>query len=211
MSPDSTTLKRCSKCGELKPATPEYFHRSKSDRDGWFHYCKPCACASVKRTRSKNRKAYAEYTHKYNAEHPEWKYQYDRAYYEKNKPRILAQTAEYKQAHKEWYRQYFREYRKTEHGKRVLRACSIRRKSREKNAAGTFSNADIKAIEAGQRDKNGHLRCWWCDAKITEYHIDHRVPLARGGTNYPNNLCLSCPRCNTSRQAKMPHEIGRLL
>lgn len=39
-TPDSTPLKRCSKCGAEKPATPEYFHASK--RTGLQYYCKQC-------------------------------------------------------------------------------------------------------------------------------------------------------------------------
>lgn len=35
-------LKTCSKCGETKPATPEYFSRHKGRRDGLNHYCKSC-------------------------------------------------------------------------------------------------------------------------------------------------------------------------
>lgn len=35
--------KRCSKCGEEKPATPEYFHKGKSKADGLHVWCKECA------------------------------------------------------------------------------------------------------------------------------------------------------------------------
>lgn len=34
--------KRCSKCGETKPATPEHFSRKASSRDGLYPWCKPC-------------------------------------------------------------------------------------------------------------------------------------------------------------------------
>ncbi len=36
-------LKKCSKCGESKPATPEYFHRNKSNNDGLRYDCKECS------------------------------------------------------------------------------------------------------------------------------------------------------------------------
>ncbi len=35
-------LKACSRCGVSKPASPEYFHRDKSRRDGLFHACREC-------------------------------------------------------------------------------------------------------------------------------------------------------------------------
>lgn len=39
---DSTPLKRCSKCGIEYPATPEYFTRCKSSKDGLYWRCKTC-------------------------------------------------------------------------------------------------------------------------------------------------------------------------
>ena len=33
------------------------------------------------------------------------------------------------------------------------------------------------------------------------YHVDHDMPIARGGSNDPENLVLTCPRCNQSKQA----------
>ena len=49
--------------------------------------------------------------------------------------------------------------------------------------------------------------CRWCDRKGTlaadpdgvAWHIDHRTPLARGGTNQRDNLVLSCRSCNSKK------------
>lgn len=35
------------------------------------------------------------------------------------------------------------------------------------------------------------------------YDIDHMVPIARGGTNDPTNLVLSCSNCNNKKRAKI--------
>ena len=42
------------------------------------------------------------------------------------------------------------------------------------------------------------LRCHYCDTYVTydEVQIDHVIAKARGGTDAPHNLVLSCPRCN---------------
>lgn len=55
--------------------------------------------------------------------------------------------------------------------------------------------------------------CWWCSVELLGiYEIDHRVPLAMGGTNEIGNLCLSCIDCNHSKSDKLPWEFnGRLL
>lgn len=47
-------------------------------------------------------------------------------------------------------------------------------------------------------------RCWWCGKRLRKYHIDHRVPLAHGGTNDPANLVLACSNCNQRKRSKMP-------
>lgn len=82
------------------------------------------------------------------------------------------------------------------------------RRAREKNAEGFYAPADIDLLYKTQNGK-----CWWCDKSVSDdYNIDHRIALAIGGTNWPNNLCISCPSCNKSKGSKLPHEWnGRLL
>lgn len=47
--------------------------------------------------------------------------------------------------------------------------------------------------------------CYWCGADATT--CDHVIPVARGGTDEPDNLVAACKRCNFSRQDKMPDEF----
>lgn len=44
---DSVPVKRCSKCGIEKPASPEFFHRSPKGKDGLKGFCKACANADL--------------------------------------------------------------------------------------------------------------------------------------------------------------------
>lgn len=55
--------------------------------------------------------------------------------------------------------------------------------------------------------------CWWCGDELHGvYQIDHRLPVAKGGSDDWANLCLACPDCNSKKSDKMPHEFnGRLL
>lgn len=87
-------------------------------------------------------------------------------------------------------------------GRRVVKH---RRRSRERDAEGGFTTADILRI--GDRQK---WKCHWC-AKPTkkDYHVDHIVPLAEGGTNWPRNLAISCPRCNLQKNRSDPLEYAR--
>jgi 5-methylcytosine-specific restriction endonuclease McrA len=36
--------------------------------------------------------------------------------------------------------------------------------------------------------------------------IDHKLPLSRGGSNYPDNLQLLCKSCNDSKSARTMDE-----
>lgn len=92
---------------------------------------------------------------------------------------------------------------------RLLRvATSQRRRARMKCAGGTWSASDVERALKAQRNT-----CWWCSKRLIDgYHVDHRFPLAREGTNQPNNIVISCPPCNFSKNARMPWEFaGRLL
>src|SRR3546814_18918243 len=76
-----------------------------------------------------------------------------------------------------------------------------RRRAQAVSSGGEFTAEDIDAMLAAQKKK-----CWYCGTKLTAYHVDHRIPLARGGSNGPENLVIACPACNLSKGAK---KIGR--
>lgn len=49
-------------------------------------------------------------------------------------------------------------------------------------------------------------RCAYCKQLLSgAYHIDHKTPVSRGGTNDIDNLHITCPRCNM-RKGAMTHE-----
>lgn len=48
-------------------------------------------------------------------------------------------------------------------------------------------------------------KCVYCRKLLTEYHIDHKMPVSRGGTNDIENLQMTCPKCNM-RKGAMTHE-----
>jgi 5-methylcytosine-specific restriction endonuclease McrA len=41
------------------------------------------------------------------------------------------------------------------------------------------------------------------------FHIDHIIPVARGGTNHPDNLTLACPTCNLEKYTMTAEEFLR--
>jgi len=42
---------------------------------------------------------------------------------------------------------------------------------------------------------------------ISETFVEHRQPLILGGTNWPDNLCLACVRCNLRKGTKTEAEF----
>lgn len=56
----------------------------------------------------------------------------------------------------------------------------------------------IRRLRAWQ---NGY--CYFCNCKSDILTIEHILPRSRGGPTIPQNLVLTCPRCNFSRQSKI--------
>lgn len=57
--------------------------------------------------------------------------------------------------------------------------------------------ADVRRLLADQ-----HGLCAYCGQPMTFYHVDHVVPLAKGGGNDAANLALACPACNMAKGDK---------
>jgi 5-methylcytosine-specific restriction endonuclease McrA len=207
-------LKTCSKCGETKPL--DEFNKNRNAKDGRNSYCKIChrseAIRYERELRVKDPDRVREKHKKYEDSHQEEIREYQRQRYVKNKAEINARNSDWYYANRDKRLASIREYKKTPDGKSVRVRSEHKRRSLEAGSNGSFTAVDIEAIRIGQTDKRGRVRCWWCRNPMSEWHIDHRIPLARGGSNYPNNLCLACPRCNMSKQGKTPQEwAGRLL
>lgn len=99
----------------------------------------------------------------------------------------------------------FREWQRCWQAKNLeqSKALNHRRRARKKAAGGTFTAADVKWLLAKQNNK-----CAVCSTDITnKRHIDHKVPLVRGGPNTPGNLQLLCPTCNCSKGDKTTREF----
>lgn len=86
------------------------------------------------------------------------------------------------------------------------RANIRRRKARVKGAKGSFTMNDIRL----KRDFQGG-KCYYCQQDLVSEHIEHKIPISRGGTNWPANLALACQRCNLRKHNKTPAEFRAYL
>lgn len=84
------------------------------------------------------------------------------------------------------------------------RKDSQHRRARIRNAGGRYTKDDIIRLMAEQEGK-----CAICGTAFGDdgYHVDHYVPLSKGGTNDPSNLKLTHPVCNLKKGAKLPTEF----
>lgn len=77
-----------------------------------------------------------------------------------------------------------------------------RRRAREKNAEGSHKAEDIKFLYYKQSGK-----CLYCEKELEKtFHLDHIIPLSRGGSNWKENLQILCPTCNMRKSNKTPEE-----
>ena len=137
----------------------------------------------------KNRKNSRNYQKKVRAENPE-KY--------REQDRLAAQKRRASGAERERLKKW------AEANPEQFRAGKRNYDARKKNAEGFHTGNDIQQIRDRQKD-----RCVYCSKPLFgKGHVDHIIPLKRHGTNWPDNLQLTCVSCNTSkRDSDMPKTI----
>lgn len=155
-----------------------------------------------------NRKREIERATKWRKENPEKFRAMRRRYYDANKEKFrriarenskrdkkkkLKRQREIRAANREKYREKTRVWRR-KYPERA-RISTINKKARRKAAPGKFTIQDVVLKFEKQKGQ-----CIYCRIDIkNNYHIDHKKPLARGGTNWPHNIQLLCPTCNMEK------------
>jgi 5-methylcytosine-specific restriction endonuclease McrA len=183
--------KLCRACAEVKPLTE--FHRYNRSADGYRYVCKACRAADEGFTYHPPAPDGMKWCSKCNHLLPESEF------YRKDSTRLHSDC-------KKCYPERMKEYRHKYPEK--ARARVMARIARKHNNGGTHTGEDIQRQLQTQRGL-----CWWCGKPVNNrFHVDHRVPLAKGGHNGPGNIVISCPKCNQAKSAHMPWEFnGRLL
>ena len=64
----------------------------------------------------------------------------------------------------------------------------------------------ITSNRIDQMLKEQNFTCKYCEKPLVEYHVDHVVPLCKGGDNSKENLVIACPKCNLSKGGKLLSE-----
>lgn len=100
---------------------------------------------------------------------------------------------------------------RTEQQRVQMNALNRARKARQSGAEGRYTAEDVANILEMQ-----HGKCAICGKPIGKrFHVDHIVPVASGGSNWPKNLQVTHPKCNVAKSATDPiifmRRMGKLL
>jgi len=179
-------MKLCSKCGTTKPLLE--FKRDKRRLDKHGSICKSCSGLLATAWRKNNAERIREYDAK----------------------RDAIRAARVRRINPEQHRKHNKAW-ELAHPEQV-RANWRNKAARKRGAVGKHSASDAARLFKLQKG-----RCAYCKTSlINAKHLDHIMPLALGGTNWPTNLQWLCPTCNMSKHAKHPitfaqATLGKLL
>ena len=157
-------------------------------RDG-KRYCLECKriAAAARNQKAETRVIAAAYR----ADNASRLKQYFKEHYAKNRAAIRAKQAVYSKVNSATIVQRVGAWNKANpEAKRV----SVRnRRAAIRQVGGRHTRKDVLELLDQQQ-----CRCNACriDVRIIGYHVDHVVPVARGGSNGRENLQILCPQCN---------------
>ena len=204
-------MKTCCKCKAEKPK--EEFNKHSSKHDGLQSNCKACHSVQKAEYNAANRESIAARKSELYLANRDRIAARSAEHYAANRERIAVKNAEYRQANRERIAAYHAEYYLANPEK--FAANCRNRRARLRNAPGSHTAADVRSIFENQRGL-----CANCHAKLfksgkNKFHADHIIPLAKGGSNWPDNIQCLCPTCNLSKNAKDPiawaQQNGRLI
>ncbi len=170
--------KRCSHCGQQKPAVE--FNRARKSPDGLHCYCRSCQAARAAVWMEQNRETLAEYKH---------------GYYRQNRDSVRARGNRHYRETREQQLQRCRELRQKNPAAVRERevVCHANQTARKRGISSRLSVEEWRSALA----RFGR-RCCACGSGQS-LTIDHVVPLSRGGDNTAENIQVLCGSCNSRK------------
>lgn len=126
-----------------------------------------------------------------------------KARYAANPEAALAKNREWRAANLDKHRALCRGWARE--NPQAMRAIVAKRRAIKNAAEGSYTADDVARM-LGEQD----CQCAICRGEIggdVRFHVDHVIPLSRGGSNWPENLQLLCVPCNLSKADKLPEEF----
>lgn len=214
----------CKTCGIEKPYFPPHFrlHRrncgdcERAAKRAHHHTLDPQKIREYLRTyRANNKEKVREWDRKKYVKHIERVRAYTKTRYDqRDKDRVAADHREWRKKNPDKLARYTRSYYEKNKDKSRAKArkwaklnpeAEAARKAKRR-AASTASTVNFTKDDVRQILRANGRQCFYCGCALKKFHVDHFIPLVKGGSNGPENIRLSCESCNCSKGAKMPWE-----
>lgn len=169
----------CNQCKLNKPKVDFYKRDS-----GTYLKCKECCKANAKKSYEDNKESVKQRTKAYKTLHKENNTEIHKKLLHNNKVRQA-------------------EYQKTAQGKLVNAAAQHLRRLQIKGNVSDVTTEKLKELQGTQEDC-----CFYCFSKLNytkprAVHLDHIVPLSKGGLHRMDNVVWSCSTCNMQKSNKV--------
>ncbi len=198
----SLPAKTCTRCGELKTLTD--YHKKSASADGHQNFCKPCDNAARAKYRAANREANTAYQLKYSADNRdrenlrkrEWSANnpdYSSDYREKNKEAILAYGKDYAKNN----RHIYSEAKRRRRARMLGNGVEVYTELQVLETYGTDCHICSGPVDLNNSRRVGHPG--W----ETGLHIDHVIPISKGGPDVLDNVRPSHGQCNLKKNARV--------
>jgi 5-methylcytosine-specific restriction endonuclease McrA len=122
--------------------------------------------------------------------------EYHKIWYLKNKDRVLIRQREYRARNIEYYRKYDQEWTQKNRYRKILSTYK-RRRNLDDSKLSEFQRTMIRCIYKEAQEKRERTN--------GKYHVDHIIPLSKGGLHVPNNLRIITAEENLRKSHNIPH------
>lgn len=218
--------KTCNKCFIEFNLNSDNFYVRKSSKDGYRNECKICILKDRKKYREENKEVIAKANLSWRKRNKEYIQEKGRLYYQENKKEILKKVKTYYRENTEKIMKTKKLYLKNNKEKVSLAKKNWARNNKDivyKSGLKRRSRKHFVQFEGVARTRLLERDNWTCQSCNVEVHdrstgdwndefkahIDHVIPLSRGGDSTRENLQVLCRTCNLSKSNKAELEIDK--
>lgn len=209
-------MKTCTTCGETKPHSE--YHSCKKSKDGLKSSCKPCRNLKNSEYRLANPEKATASWKSWRDKNPELTKERLRAWRLANIDKAKARAADWYAANKEKTKTRASLWQAENKEKVKAMSAAYYAKNPEKFKSANHTRRARKIKAGGKLSKDLPVKlfklqrgkCACCKKPLGKnYHMDHIIPLALGGTNTDDNIQLLRATCNLQKHTKHPIDFMR--
>jgi len=193
--------KVCSKC-KIKKSYAE-FSINRSSRDGFQYICKKCSKIinanwyknNPEKAKAKDANWYKNNPEKVKAKNAKWR--------KNNLEKARANSSDWRRDNPEKVK--INNYNWHKNNPEKCKLHGVKRRARKLGSTNGYMPEWTERVLFGMQEG----KCLYCriDLNLSGIHLEHMVPLSRGGNHNIMNLCLSCPLCNLRKHTMTAEEF----